>query len=87
MTFSNADKMCSCASLVDPLCWEHVCEWSPNASSTKRVQFHTSQDVPPSDGTLAPDGRTTERKVKRENKATEKTFWRNAKIGEFSNTN
>src|SRR6056300_74007 len=31
--------MCSCASLVDPLCWEQVCEWSPSASSTKRPQL------------------------------------------------
>ena len=38
-TFSKADKMCSCASLVDPLCWEHVWEWSPSASRTKRPQL------------------------------------------------
>ena len=39
-TFSNADKMCSCASLVDPLCWGQVCEWSPSVSSTKQPQLH-----------------------------------------------
>ena len=31
--------MCSCASLVDPLCWEQVWEWSPSASRTKRPQL------------------------------------------------
>ena len=38
-TFSKADKICSCASVVDQLCWEQGCEWSPSASRTKRPQL------------------------------------------------